>query len=424
MFKFIYNSITTSFVVLLVSLFSLNNLPDHYFTDFPLESVSRQPNNYDSVIPTWNTKLSDEAEYIQLNNILGPESVAISKGGLLYSGLADGRLIELDQKNKYKLRQVLRFKRSPKCADNVALQDVDCGRFLQLRFVNDTLYALESGEGLYKIDIKTGTKTFIGPKLASKVHLYNSFVFDQREPNLVYLTLTSTKWNLQKIVWLFFDLEPTGQLVALDINTGKTVIVLDKQLSINGIDLDANRDRLIFTDSMASQINTISLKNLRDSFKLANDGETLSNIQVGSLIPLVPGNPDNIVIENDIAYIALPFVKLNGKELVDHLGSMPGVRRAYARFVYAFGKLFEYIHENFYRHPLLEFAYKEFQSGHINYRILQSDKSAVIEYNLATGSSRLLGSDRFGFISEAVPDGQGNLLLCSFRSAFIAKVKV
>lgn len=424
MFKIIYNLFTSSFIVLLVAMLSVNHIPDNYFNDFPFEPISSQPNDYDSVIPTWNTKLSDQAEYIQLNNILGPESIAISKDGLLYTGLADGRLVELDPKNNYKLRQVLRFKQSPKCKDNVALQDIECGRFLQLRFVNSTLYAMETSTGLYKIDIKTGTKTRIGPKPTSKVHLYNSFAFDKKKPNLVYITISSTKWDLQKILWLFFEQEPTGQLVALDVDTGKTAIVLDKILATNGIDIDDQRDRLIFADSIRSQINTISLKEIRDSFGSAKDGQKLSNIHTGSLIPLVPGNPDNIIIEGDTAYITLPFVKLNGRELIDHLGSMPGLRKAYARFVYGIGKLSEYIHKNVYPHPLLEFVFKEFQSGHINYRITQSDKSGVIVYNLATGSSRLLGSDKFGFLSEAVPDGKGNLLLCSFRSPFIVKVKV
>lgn len=423
MFKIIYNLFTSSFIVLLVAMLSVNHIPDNYFSDFPLEPRSSQPNDYDSVIPTWNTKLSDQAEYIQLNNILGPESVAISNDGLLYTGLADGRLVELDPKNNYKLRQVLRFKQSPKCKDNVALQDIECGRFLQLRFVNNTLYAIEATTGLYKIDIRTGTKTHIGPKPTSKVRLYNSFVFDRKEPNLVYITISSTKWDIQKILWLFIELEPTGQLVALDVDNGKTAIVLDKILAPNGIDIDDKRDRLIFTESIKSQVSTVSLKEIRDSFGPAKDGEKLSNIQVGSLIPLVPGNPDNIVIEGDTAYITLPFVKLNGKELIDHLGIMPGLRKAYARFVYGIGKLAEFI-QGFYPHPLVEFIFREFQSGHINYRIMQTDKSGVVEYNLATGSSRLLGSDKFGFLSEAVPDGRGNLLLCSFRSPFIVKVKV
>uniref|UniRef100_A0A6G1S797 Adipocyte plasma membrane-associated protein n=1 Tax=Aceria tosichella TaxID=561515 RepID=A0A6G1S797_9ACAR len=426
MFTTIFNVLSRSVVVLLVAMVSVNYMPDSLFKDFPIEPISVQPNDYDSVIPqNWNTKLSDgQPEFIQLNNILGPESLALSKSGLLYTGLADGRIVELDSKNNYKLRTVLRFSNSKtKCSDNVATKADECGRFLQLRFLNDTLYAVEANSGLYKVDTKTGSKVSLGPKPLNKINLFNSFAFDPVEPNLVYLPVSSTRWGVLNILWSIFEQDSTGQLVMLDLDSGKRAIAFDNLRMPNGVDVDPKRDQLLLAESLKSSVGSVALKELRAAFKVAKDGDKLKGVEKKLLIPLLPGYPDNIVVDGDRAYIALPFVKLNGKELMDHLGTMPQVRKAISRFSFGLGKILEYACNNFYHHPLLEVAYRELKCGHVFYRVTQSDRSAVIEYNLATGASRLFGSNTFGFVSEAVPDGNGNLLLGSFRSPFIVKQK-
>lgn len=426
MFTLLYNLISRSLIVLLVAMLSINYLPETLFHDFPLEPKSVESVNFDSVIPQqWNTKLSDnQPEYIQLNNLLGPESIAVSKNGMLYTGLADGRIVEIDTTKNNKLRQLLKFKTSKSCIDNIATKADECGRFLQLRFHNDTLYALEANTGLYKIDIKTGTKTFVGPKISNKVVLYNSFAFDTKETNLVYVTVSSTKWDLLKIMWIILERENSGQVLALDVKSGESVVLFDKLSTANGVDVDSKRDQLLFCESTIGRVNRVALGEVRSSFKSGKGSNKVASLTKNALIPLTPGFPDNINVEGDLAYIALPFVKQHGNELIDNLSTMPNVRKAIGRFIYGVGKLLEYVSVNFYPHPLLETAFSELKCGHFIYRLLQNDKSAVIEYNLATGSSKILGSDKFGFISEAVTDNKGSLLLGSFRSPFIVKVKV
>jgi sugar lactone lactonase YvrE len=423
----LFNFISRTAVVVLVAMVSVNYMPDSLFTDFPVEPKSVQPNDFDSVIPQdWNTKLSDgQPEFIQLNNILGPESIAISKNGLMYTGLADGRLVELDPKNKYKVRTVLRFSGSQsKCPDNVATKADECGRFLQLRFLNDTLYALEAQNGLYKVDTRTGTKTLLGPKPLYKTNLYNGFVFDPKDPNIVYLTLSSNRWDALNIMWSIIEQESSGQLVVVDLNSGKRATAFSNLRMPNGLDVDTKRDQLLFSETLQSSLSSVALEDLRNAFKAAKDGDQLKGLEKKLIIPLFPGFPDNVVVEDDRVYVALPFVKLNGKELFDHLNTMPQVRKAVSRFLFGLGKLLEYVHNNFYQHPLLESAYRELKCGHVIYRAIKTDKSAVVEYNLSTGASRLFGSNTFGFVSEALPDGNGNLLIGSFRSPFIVKQKI
>lgn len=424
MFTFFYNLLTRSAAVLLVAMLSVNYLPDQMFTDFPINPKSSDPIDYDSVMPQWNTLLSSKpsTQYIQLNNILGPESIAVSKSGLLYTGLADGRLVELDPTSNYKLRQVLRFKNSPVCKDNVATHV--CGRPLQVRFQNETLYMIEANTGLYKVDIKSGAKVFLGPKQLSQINLYNSFTFDPKDPNIVYLTRSSNKWDLLKIFWSLLELDASGQIIALDLKTGKRVIIQDNLMLVNGIDADSSRDQLVFAETSKSRVSAINLKDVRAAFKSAKDGDRITSVQRSTLIPTTPGMPDNVIIEKDMAYIALPMVRPNGKELVDHLSTMPNVRKALARFIYGSGTILEYVCKNFFDHPMLDSIYRELKSGHLFYRLLKSDKSGVLEFNLATRTSRFLGSDAFSYISEASLDKEGNLLLGSFRNYFIVKTKL
>lgn len=425
--NFVYGIFTKSLVVLAIAALSVNYLPDKLFGELPFDPKPSKQFDYNSILVEWNSKLSDgQPEYIQLNQIVGPESLAIHpSSGLFYTGLADGRLVELNPNKNYQLRQVLRFNdKSPLCRDDNDVNIDVCGRFLQLRFQNDTLYAVESAKGLYKIDIKAKSKTFVGPKaLIQPAAFYNSFAFDPVEPNIVYMTISSLKWSLEHILWLSLEPDNSGQLIALDLNTGKRVVLLSGLGMANGLDVDAKRDQLVFTETFASRISSVSLKELRSVFKAAKDGAKLVKVNVEPVLPLVPGYPDNVVVFGDKLYIALPSVKTHGTDLIDHLHSLPLIRKALVRMIYGAGKLLEQVHDNIFQHPTLELIYRELKSGRCLYRSNIVKKSGIIEYNLATKERKFYGSDLYGFISEAMPDGKGNLYIMSFRSPFIVKVK-
>lgn len=424
MISLLYNLFTRSFVVLLVAMLSVNYLPDKLFHDYPFEPRALSPNQQHSIMLEWNSMLtqkSSQLEYIQLNQIRGPESVAVSKSGLVYTGLSDGRLVELDPSRQYKLRQVLKFNPSSKCIDNH--KNIDgCGRFLQLRFHNQTLFALETNTGLYKVDIDRNTKTLIGPQKLQPTNLYNAFAFDPKEPNIVYITVSSTRWPLKYIMWSLLELEDSGQIIALDVDTGKRVVVIDKLMTPNGIDSDPKRDQLIFTETTGRLVSSLPLQDVRAAFKKANNGDKLSGITKKTLIQVVPGSPDNVIIDSDNAFIALPFIK-DGKDILDHVADKPSIRKAFGRAIFALGKAIEYVCVNVYKHPLLESAYKDLKSGQILYKAVQNDKSGIIRYNLETKAQKFLGSDHFSYLSEASPDGHGNLFLGSFESPFLVKVK-
>lgn len=418
----IRNAISTSFIVMLMSVLSVNFLPDNLYQDFPFEPriLNLPQDTVSSPELEWNTKLTEKPQdYIHLNNIVGPESIA-THNGLLYTGLADGRLVEIDTKKKDQLRTILKFNKSPQCLDNDASNPELCGRFLQVRMVNNTLYALESYRGLYSVDIQTGQLTLIASNSNSKLSLYNSFIFDPIDSNTVFLSISSTKWGLARIVWSILELETSGQIVAVDLTTKKSTVVIDKLAMANGIDVDKARDQLIFAETTAGRVNKASLTKIRNAIKSAKHGKIIEVVPYKELVSSVPGKPDNIRVEGNIAYIALPIVKHEGFDINVLVNRLPNVRKAFGRIIYGFGKLLEKANV-FIKHPLIDFAVNELKSGHIVYHF-QRQKSGVLEVDLVTLKSRLLGSGNFAFISEACTDGRGTMYLGSFRSPFLVRV--
>lgn len=299
-----------------------------------------------------------------------------------------------------------------------------CGRPLQIRYINGTLFVVDAYKGLYSINPKTGAKKHLMANLDKKKFqgLFNSFAFDPVDPNIVYVTVSSRKWTLETIVWSMFDLDGTGIVFGFDLSTGKSVILAEGLSLVNGIDADVKRDQLLYTESSYLRVHKMSIIKARNAFKSAKNGDT-KIVQSDLLVPLLPGLPDNVHVQGDEAYITMPMAKTSGKELTDHLSEMPIIKKALGRLAFSFGYLLEYIQKNFYKHPILETAIFELKSGHVAYRSCK-EHSAVLIYNLNDGSSRILGSDKFAFISEAMPDNQGNLYLASFRNTFIVKARV
>lgn len=115
-FTTLYKLVAKSFLGVFVTLTVMNFLPDTLFENFPLDPRARPPMEFASEIKGWNTLLSDKADYIQLNNLMGAESIAFDNNGLLYTGLVDGRIVEIDTKKKdYPMRQVTRMTSAKLC---------------------------------------------------------------------------------------------------------------------------------------------------------------------------------------------------------------------------------------------------------------------------------------------------------------------
>lgn len=418
MMSYLFNFISAIFVAFFASMVMVNFLPESYFKDFPFEPKSVDLPLISKENPDWNTKLTDGlTNYMFLNRIVGPESMAISPDEHLYTGLADGRIVRIDSNNK--LETVYKFNKSPKCKDNDASQPEFCGRFLQLRFHNKKLYAMEASTGLYEIDVVNGLAVQIYANPHSQVNLYNSFVFDTKDPDLFFISITSRRWPLSKIIWSILELENSGRIVASHLKTNKTVVVSTLIYNSNGINVDPINDQLIFSETSLWKVSKISLPEIRRQFDKAENGALLPVIR-SDFIKELPGNPDNIFVKDNIAYIALPRAVKSGLEIATPLAKYPAARKAIARLIYGTGVLLEHVN-SIYSHPTIEYLSQLLKNAHIIYAVSKT-QSGVIEYDLAKSTYKFLGTDKFAFISEAIVDDKGKMYLGSFRSPFIAKI--
>lgn len=376
---------------------------------------------------TWNTNLdSDEPDVLAEGLILGPESIAIAPGsGLWYTGSADGYIKEVNPKatGKAAIRNVVRHHDAKNCDEEENNYADECGRYLQLRFHNDQLYAIEANTGLYLIDIESKAKILKAKTPAShRKYFYNSFTFDPKLPNMVYITMSSTRWDLQNIMWSFLENEFSGYLIAKDLVSGKTVRFLQSLAMVNGIDVDVRGDRLIYSETLAAKVSALDLGQVRAAFKSADNGQLITTLKPTVLLDSLPGNPDNVMVQGDTAFIAVPIVQTPFLESMDYFLKKPAVRIFLAKSLFMLGRLCKVVNEKL-GSEILARAHRELVSGLVIYKLAETRVSAVVEYNLRSGAKRLHGSDIVAYISEAQLDHQGNFVLGSFRNPWIQRVK-
>ena len=105
-FAFLYKTTVDVFIYTLILTTILGLLPNNLFKGFPLEPRSYEL-NFPDKIDQWNNHLNTKSELLLNGVVVGPESLA-ERDGFIYSGLADGRLVEINKKT-LKVRDVSNF---------------------------------------------------------------------------------------------------------------------------------------------------------------------------------------------------------------------------------------------------------------------------------------------------------------------------
>jgi len=114
-FSMLYKAIFDIILYTLIVATVLALLPTHLFTNFPIEPASYEADIPES-LPDWNNLLAERSELLNNEVIVGPESLT-ENNGFLYTGLADGRLVEIDKKTN-KIRDITRFGTRKDCGNN------------------------------------------------------------------------------------------------------------------------------------------------------------------------------------------------------------------------------------------------------------------------------------------------------------------
>lgn len=115
-FSMIYKIIFDSVVYVLLISILIGILPDKIFKGLPISPTKYEfPKHIPTdKLPNWNTILDDASEFLLKDKIIGPESM-VEVSGLIYTGLMDGRIIQINKKTG-NFKEVTRITTSKNCS--------------------------------------------------------------------------------------------------------------------------------------------------------------------------------------------------------------------------------------------------------------------------------------------------------------------
>lgn len=284
---------------------------------------------------------------------------------------------------------------------------------------------IDSYFGLFRLNATTGHKKPLGLQPTDKNlpdewrGLFNDYVADPTNENIVYVSVSSTRWTLEKVPWSLAEHENSGIVLALDLKTGKVTKLIDNFYFTNGIELSADGKFLLVSECSDYRITKISLEEIRKAISSSNTASLKKEVFAENL----PGEPDNIRLHDGNILVGFAITRVGGPTLGDRAAGVPFLRKAVSRMVYLTYLAVDFVWANLWPHHALEEIVFKLKSGHVFYGSLPTNSAiGVLDGN--TGEIKaLLGSNRYNAISEAIVDGKtGDLFFGSFKNKFIGRL--
>ncbi len=280
---------------------------------------------------------------------------------------------------------------------------------------------MDAFDGLFRVNSTTGQKELIKFDIEDKLKgIYNDLVFDPIL-NVVYITVSSTKWHLDRVPYSILDYEDSGHVFALDLDTRKTVQLRAGFRFTNGIEITKDNKYLLISETVMFKIHKISLQSVHKAIK---SNKQIADNEMEVFAEDLPGEPDNIRLDpNGDVWVGIFLVRNEGKTLRDYLSNWPFVRKAISRPLYVLSIIIDYLNTNICNNHALEMMAFDLYSGHLLYKFMPKN-GAVLKLDAKTGQiKQLLGSNQFNGVSEAFVDSEGDLYFGSFRNQFLGRIK-
>lgn len=308
-----------------------------------------------------------------------------------------------------------------------------------LRVNGSHLYVLDAKFGLFRIPL---AKSYVKDHLlkpdieiyqSNRTVFFNSFVFDPIHSHLVYLSITSLRYNVDRVPYSLFEHEATGQVVALDLRSGKVTKIASGLHFANGIEVSSDAKWLFVSETTAFRLRRIELKRVHEHlFVVSATGN--EELELQTFGAQLPGEPDNIVAFKGKLLVGFALARSDGKWIVsDYLASWPSLRRGLLRILYAVSVPLEYLVTlldtlklpafSMIRHEANKYSF-DFWSGYVIYN-LAPNKGAFAVIDQETGAiETLYALPDTSFVSEAaIVPGTDTILVGSFRNPFIGVLK-
>jgi len=230
-----------------------------------------------------------------LEGYFAPESVAIDKDGMIYTGLFDGRILRISPDGK----DVEVF------AEAVEPLGVEFDAQGNLIIADATL-------GLISVN-KTGNITVLTKEVdGTPINLANDLVISS--DGTFYFSASSKKFTNIESFADTFEHRPNGRLLAFEPTTGKTRVVQDQLYFPNGVALSPDEDCLLFAETSLYRISCYWLAGPKTG-------------QVEVFIDNLPGFPDNITFNGKDTYWVALFSGPKARASLDSLLPNPFLRK-------------------------------------------------------------------------------------------------
>ncbi|XP_060562915.1 adipocyte plasma membrane-associated protein-like [Ruditapes philippinarum] len=232
--------------------------------------------------PDWTDALRpnkhlQKAKKLFNNKIKGPESI-VADGEYLYTGTADGKIMEI---YRGELRVLTQLGQEP-CGRFE--DEPTCGRPLGMRKDKDGyLIVADAYLGLFKVNVATGDKTVLWPSSEPINGRLPKFMndLDIGPDGTIYVSDSSTIWDRRHNRYCILEGESTGRLFSYNPTTNTTKELVSGIPFANGVTLTRDKSAILLASTTKAAIYKYYLEGPRKGVL-----EDFNNN--------LPGLPDNI----------------------------------------------------------------------------------------------------------------------------------
>jgi len=241
--------------------------------------------------------------------LVGPESFAIDSTGILYTGLADGKIVKLEGD---KVIDVIQTGKPPCGTPDL---EPTCGRPLGMRFdrYGINLIVADAYFGLLEVNTRARTVNTLVPPSPGINGKPFRFVndLDIARDGTIYFTDSSAKWQRRQVAEMVLEQEGSGRLMAYHPKTGDLEVLLEGLYFANGVQLSPEGDHLLVAETTSARIIKYYIK---------GEHEGKSEVFAQNL----PGLPDNIRLSSRGGYWV--GLAMKRTQVTDLLGKYPRAR--------------------------------------------------------------------------------------------------
>nr|XP_018898205.1 PREDICTED: adipocyte plasma membrane-associated protein-like [Bemisia tabaci] len=247
------------------------------------------------------------------NEVHAPESLVVYNG-VLYTGLADGRVVAVKDDTLYTIANLGRP------CDQI-WDKTKCGRALGVDMdKHGNLFAIDCYHGIYKVNTTTGDFSLIIPldkPIAGQMPLLpNNIAVGPDEA--IYWSDTSTKFPLHKLLFIWVG-DKSGRLIRSNQTTGESEVLMEDLAFSNGVYVSRDGSYVAVVETIKSRVHRYWLKGPKKG---------TSEIFLDNL----PGVPDNIVPYKNGGFVVSLILTREAPDIPNYLAPFPRLRQIISRF--------------------------------------------------------------------------------------------